>query len=180
MQLHPAFQAEIGAEAKRLTSKYSVPLHVDVVNPPVSEDPRTVHAFAWADQRDKRHGYPVEFNARKFGPRANPDRTRAELAATAAKPHYSLERRIPDILTHEYGHVLTYHLSFRQQALFFRDLARYLRSEATSERHLYAALSEYGVSDEYEAAAEAFVLFDRGADHPAARIAEKYLGKFVR
>ncbi len=176
MQFHPAFAAEYAAEAKRLTSRYTAPLHLSVEPPPVWEDPRTGDAFAWTINQGR---FPVAFNSRKFGPTANPAQTRRELA-DMSQGTKSVERKDTDALTHEYGHVLVNHLSAREQNAFARDLALYLRPYVRSKRHLFAALSQYGVSDPWEAMAEAFVLFDRGVDHPAARIAERHLGKFRR
>lgn len=176
MQFHPSFAAEFAAEAKRLGDEYSAPLYLSVEPPPVEDDPRTADAFAWTKNQGR---FPVAFNAWKFGPYADPAATRAELAETT-KHHYSVERKDTDALVHEYGHVLSDQLPRRMQLAFAHDLQQYLRPYATSERRLFSALSKYGVSDPWEAMAEAFVLMDRGAGHPAARIAEKHLGKFRR
>jgi hypothetical protein len=179
MQFHPAFAAEYAAESKRLTSKYTAPLYLSVGEPPVDEDPRTADAFAWTVNQGR---FPVTFNSRKFGPRANPRKTVRELDEMAHN-FKSVELKPVDALTHEYGHVLVNHLSARQQRAFGEDLRNYLRQSAytaRTERQFFSALSQYGISDPWEAMAEAFVLFDRGADHPAARIAAKHLGKFKR
>lgn len=179
MDIHPAFAAEFAAEAKRLRDKYTAPLNLSVAMPPYGADPETFDAFAWTM---KRGDYPVTLNARWFGPFANPAKTRAEFAKMTVEDR-SVERAITDTLTHEYGHVLSDHLHSWQWMSFAEELQRYLRRSvetAHTERQLFAALSQYGLSSATEASAESFVLMDRGADHPAARIAEKYLGKFRR
>lgn len=172
--VHPAFAAEFSAEAARLRDKYTAPLHLSVDVPPPGASPEIVDAFAWTINKGN---YPVTLNTYKFGPYANPAKTRLELAEMA-KDNRSVELSVPDVLTHEYGHVLTDYLPMHKWYAFAKELQHYLRANSWSDRQLASALSLYALSSATEATAEAFVLMDRGADHPAAYIAEKYLGKF--
>ena len=174
--MHPAYRAAFGAEAERLQREYRAPLHISVGNADARE-PRTGEAFAWTDGGTR--GFPITVNARFFGPYGDVTEARKRMADMMQGTR-AVERKPADIVTHEYGHVLVDHLHIWTQNQFGHELKNYLRPYADTERRLFSALSQYGVSDPWEAMAEAFVLMDRGADHPAAYIAEKFLGKFRR
>jgi hypothetical protein len=177
MRFNPAFSAEIHAEKARLESLWKPRIHMTVDIPQSADD---LQAYAWT--ASDKAGYPITFNAMVFSDWANPRDVYSLLKGDAETG--GLETKPADVLLHEYGHVVSFNLPERQQRAFGNALKSYLGVTDHTRKATQAMvhrLSPYGVvGGPFEAMAEAFVMLDKRPDHPAAQIAEKYVGKLRR